>query len=186
VSLARTTMKTYKASRTFEAAIKRDCEWFQSNPAKANLRRKVIGRELPRNLRGLGITEVVIERAGPAKFVRTFFNAQGRPVFGGYDLYDHQIVSSAPDHPITVRHDGKTVQEVFVNRTDVALIDREWLKQHPGESEFKRLSTEDEIGPNLAPGTDIARFVAVTTVRQLVPGVRERIVSHIREFRKPE
>jgi hypothetical protein len=176
----------HKASRAFEAAIKRDCEWFQSNPGKTRLRRKVGSRELPRHLRGLGITEVVIERAGPAKFVRTFFNAQGRPVFGGYDLYDHQIVSSAPDHPITIRHDGKTVQEIFVNRTDVALSDRERLKQHPGESEFKRLSTEDEIRPNLAPGTDITRFVGVTTVRQLAPGVRERIVSHTREFRKPE
>jgi hypothetical protein len=179
-------MKTYKASRAFDAAIKRDCEWFQSNRAKTKLRRKVTSRELPRHLRGLGITEVVIERAGPAKFVRTFFNAQGRPVFGGYDLYDHQIVSSAPDHPITIRHDGKTVQEIFVNRTDVALSDRERLKQQPGESEFKRLSTEDEIRPNLAPSTDITRFVGVTTVRELAPGVRERIVSHTREFRKPE
>ena len=70
--------------------------------------------------------------------------------------------------------------------TDVALIDRERLKQHPGESEFKRLSTEDEIRSNLAPGTDITRFVGVTTVRELAPGVRERIISHTREFRKPE
>jgi hypothetical protein len=49
-----------KASRAFEAAVERDCTWFQSNPAKTRLRRKVTGEELPRTLRGLGIAEVVI------------------------------------------------------------------------------------------------------------------------------
>jgi hypothetical protein len=179
-------MKIDKASRAFDAEIKRDREWFQSNPSKSRLRRKVTGQELPRHLRRLGIAEVVIERAGPATFVRTFFDNQGRPVLSGYDVYDHQIVPSAPTYPITIRHNAKAVQEVFVNRTDIAMTDREWFKHHPGESEFKRLSTEDEMRPNLAPGTDITRFGGVTTVREVAPGVRQRIVSCTRESRKPE
>jgi hypothetical protein len=178
--------KPHKASRAFDAAIKRDREWFQSNPSKIKLRRKVTGQELPRHLRRLGIVEVVIERAGPATFVRTFLDGQGRPVLSGYDVYDHQIVPSAPTYPITIRHNAKAVQKVLVNRTDVAMTDGEWFKQHPGESEFKRLSTEDEMRHDLAPGSDITRFAGVTTVRQVAPGVRERIVSYTRESRKPQ
>jgi hypothetical protein len=53
-----------KASRAFEAALKRDCAWFQSNPAKTQLRRQVTGWELPRHLRGLGIAEVSLPLEG--------------------------------------------------------------------------------------------------------------------------
>jgi hypothetical protein len=91
-----------RASRAFEEAIKRDCAWFQSNPAKTRLRRKVACQELPRQLRGLGIAEVVIERAGPDRFVRTFFDDAGRPVFASMDLLKNTVVSGAPDHTITL------------------------------------------------------------------------------------
>jgi hypothetical protein len=40
-----------RGSRAFNAAIKRGCAWFRSNPAKTRVRRKVTGRELPRHLR---------------------------------------------------------------------------------------------------------------------------------------
>jgi hypothetical protein len=67
-------LKTHKASREFETAIKRDCAWFQPNPFKTRLRRKITHRELLRELRGLGIVEVVIEGAGPDRFIRTSFD----------------------------------------------------------------------------------------------------------------
>jgi hypothetical protein len=180
-------MKNKKASRGFDAAIKRDCAWFQSNPGEIRLRRNVTGGELPRNLRGRGIAEVAIERATPATFVRTYFDNQGRPLFSGYDAYHDQIVPLASTHPISIQHNGETIQELFVNRTDVAVTDREWFKQHPGASEFKRSSTIDEIRATLPPGADITRFAGTTTVRKVAPGIRERLVSvTTRDFRKPE
>ena len=89
-------MKTRKASRAFDAEIKRDCAWFRSNPAKTRLRRKVTGQELPRHLRRLGIVEVVIERAGPAKFVRTFFARDGWALASGIDELEDEAVPGAP------------------------------------------------------------------------------------------
>jgi hypothetical protein len=103
-----------KASRAFEEAIKRDCAWFHSNPAMASLRRKVAGPELPRQLRGLGIAEVVIERAGPDRFVRTFFDHAGRAVLGSMDLLKDTAVPGAWDH--TIRLSDRAVSVDRANR----------------------------------------------------------------------
>jgi hypothetical protein len=68
-----------RMSRAGEAAIEADKAWFRDHPDKTTLRRKVKPKELPRALRNQGIREVVIERAGPALFVRRFLDIDGRP-----------------------------------------------------------------------------------------------------------
>jgi hypothetical protein len=162
-------MKTQKASRAFDATIKRDCAWFQSNPAKTRLRRKVTGQELPRNLRGLGIAEVVIERAGPAHFVRTFLNANGRTVASGFDLYKDQVVPGAPDHTINLNPWGLAV----VDRVNATSADREYSRQNPDILEYERdaLPVElDEVQSSLGFRPRSGRV----RVLQLAPGIQVR------------
>jgi hypothetical protein len=163
-------MKTQKASRAFEAAIKRDCAWFQSNPARTRLRRKVTGRELPRSLRRLGIAEVVIERAGPAHFVRTFLNANGRTVASGFDQYMDQIVPGAPGHTITFSP-GPLAN---VDRADVTSADREYFEWNPESTEYERDALPVELEQaQVTLGYKPPRSGWVR-VQQLAPGVRVR------------
>ena len=170
-------MKTHSASRAFNQAIKRDNEWFRANPAARFRRRHVDGAELPRAMRGHGIRTVVIERAGPATFLRTYFDNQEKPLFSGCDFYDDQIGPSGPTYPISIRHDGGAIQEMIVNREDVALADRELFEQHPGEREFTRPSTEEEIRHAAGPYADPNQWCGVTTVKQIGPGFRTRRVE---------
>jgi hypothetical protein len=162
-------MKTVKTSRAFDAAIKRDCAWFQSNPAKTWLRRKVTSRELPRHLRRLGITDVIIERAGPAHFVRTFLDANGRTVASGIDEYKDQVVPGAPGHTITVTP-GPLVN---VDRADVTSADREYFERNPNHDEYER----DALPVELDQARSSRGFRPPSgriRVRQLAPGVRVR------------
>ena len=85
--MAETPPRISKASRQAEAAFASDNAWFRNNPEKARLRRKVKTGELPRRLRNMGATDVLIGRAGPSTFVRTWFDKQGRPVIGSFDSY---------------------------------------------------------------------------------------------------
>ena len=84
-----------KASRQAEAAFASDNAWFRDNPERSRLRRKIKPGELPRTLRKMGVAEVLIERASPSSFVRTFFDEQGRPVAAGFAPYDEEIVPGA-------------------------------------------------------------------------------------------
>jgi hypothetical protein len=162
-------MKTpHKASRAFEAAIKRDCAWFQSNPVKTRLRRKVTGRELMRHQRGLGITEVVIERAGPARFVRTFFNNAGRPVFASIDLLKNTVVRGAPDHTIVLSD-----RTISVDRADVTAADREYFERNPDCAEYERDALPVELEEARSPSGFGPRSGRVRVV-QLAPGFRIR------------
>jgi hypothetical protein len=169
-----------RASAAFDKAIERDNQWFAANPIARSRRRKVDPAELPRRMRGRGIKTVEIGRAGPSRFVRTFLNAEGRPVFSGIDFYDDPIVPLAPEHPISIERNGENgeIKKVFVNRDPVAVADREWFEQHPGASEVHRAATEDEL-QSLAPDADVDRFVGVTTVREISPGIRTRAVTYI-------
>jgi hypothetical protein len=133
-------MKMHRVPRAFKQAIERDNEWFRANPAARFRCRHVEGAELPRAMRGHGIRTVVIERAGPSEFLRTFYDTQGRQVFAGFDNYYEQIGPPGPSYPIGIKHDDcGAIQEMIVNREDVALADREWFEQHPGEPEWDAL-----------------------------------------------
>jgi hypothetical protein len=162
-------MKTHKASRAFEAAIKRDCEWFQSNQAKTRLRRKVRSRELPRHLRGLGITAVAIERAGPDRFVRTFFDHAGNPIAAGVDYLNDKVVPSAPGYTINVVPGG----EVVVDRADVTSPDREYFEKNHESAEYERGALPVELAQVESSSGSRPRSGRVR-VRQLAPGVRIR------------
>jgi hypothetical protein len=158
-----------KASRAFDAAIKRDCSWFRSNPAKTRLHRKVTGQELPRHLRGLGIAEVVIERAGPERFIRTFFDHSSRPVAAGIDDLTDKVVPGAPEHTTNVIPGGPVV----VDRADVTSADREYFEQNPDSTEYERDALPIELEQarfSLGMRTRSGRVC----VRQLAPGVRVR------------
>jgi hypothetical protein len=155
-----------KASRAFEEALKRDCAWFQSNPTKTRLRRKVARQELPRQFRRLGIAEVVIERAGPDRFVRTFFDHAGRLVLGSMDLLKNTVVSGAPDHTITLSDRG-----VSVDRADVTSADREYFERNPESTEYERDALPVELEQARLGFTP---RVGRVLVRQLAPGVRVR------------
>src|SRR5258708_7849235 len=96
-----------------EAAIERDKTWFRDNPDKARRRRRVRWRELPASLRDLDIAEVVIERAGPRHFIRTFLDPRGRPVASGGDIYHTPVVPEAPEGTISMSQRG----ECFVGKT---------------------------------------------------------------------
>jgi hypothetical protein len=162
-------MKTRKASRAFDAEIKRDCAWFRSNPAKTRLRRKVTGQELPRHLRRLGIVEVVIERAGPAKFVRTFFARDGWALASGIDELEDEAVPGAPGHTISVIPGGQAV----VDRADVTSADREYFEQNPDSDEYEREALPIELdqagsSPKFGPRSGRVR------VRRLAKGLRVR------------
>ena len=162
-------MKTCKASLTFKEAIQGDCEWFQSNPLKTRLRRKVTGQELPRQLRGLGIEEVVIERAGPACFVRTFFSRHGRAVASGIDELDNEVVPGAPGHTIGVIPGGQAA----VDRADVTSADREYFQQNPDSSEYERDALPVELDQARC-SLEFRPQRGRVRVRQLAKGVRVR------------
>ena len=162
-------MKARKASRAFDAEIKRDCAWFRSNPVKTRLRRKVTGQELPRHLRGLGIEEVVIERAGPACFVRTFFSRYGRAVASGIEELDNEVVPGAPGHTIGIIPGG----QVVVDRADVASADREYFQQNPDSSEYERDALPVELDQARC-SLEFRPQRGRVRVRQLAKGVRVR------------
>jgi hypothetical protein len=157
-----------KASRAFEEAIKRDCAWFQSNPAKTMLRRKVAGPELPRQLRGLGIAEVVIERAGPDRLVRTFFDQAGRAALGSMDLLKDTVVPGAQDHTIILSD-----RAVSVDRANVTSADREYFERNPESTEYERDALPSELEQAQSSLGFTPRGGRVL-VRQLAPGVRVR------------
>jgi hypothetical protein len=85
--MAENTPRVHKASREAQAAFASDNAWFRDNPERSRLRRKIKPGELPRRLRNMGAAEVLIERAGPFTFVRTWFDKQGRPVVRSFDSY---------------------------------------------------------------------------------------------------
>jgi hypothetical protein len=130
-----------KASRNAQAAFASDNAWFRNNPEKARLRREIMPGELPRRLRNMGITEVLIERAGPSQFVRTWLDKRGRPVASSFDSYDEEIVPGATPGAISIRQDGFC----FVDNAGVSAIDREWFRMHPGEQLYTRPMLPAEI-----------------------------------------
>jgi hypothetical protein len=158
-----------KASRAFDAAIKRDRAWFKLNPAKTRLRRKVTGQELPRHLRGLGIAEVVVERAAPKRFIRTFFDHSGRPVVAGIDDFKDKVVPGAPEHTINVIPDGLVV----VDRADVTAADREYFEQNPDSTEYERDALPVELEQSRS-SLGVQPRSGRVRVRQLAPSVRVR------------
>jgi hypothetical protein len=163
-----------KASRAFVAAIRRDCDWFRSNPIKTRLRRKVTGDELPRGLRGLGIVEVVIERAGPQQFARTFFDHAGRAVASGIESMKDAIVPDAPGHTIVITPGG----QADVDRADVASIDREYFEQNPRSTEYERDASAVEL-EQARSSSGYRLLSARIRVVQIAPGVRVRELTGI-------
>jgi hypothetical protein len=159
----------YKAFGAFEAAIKRDCAWFKSNPIKTRLRRKVRSRELPRHLRRIGITEVVIERAAPCRFVRTFFDHAGRTVATGIDELNKEVVPSAPRHTINVPQYGP----VSVDRADSTSADREYFEKNPDIGEYERDALPVELA-QVEFSSGLRPLRGRVQVRQLAPEVRIR------------
>jgi len=139
-----------KASRWAKAAFASDNAWFRDDPERSRLRRKIKPGELPRRLRKMGVAEVLIERASPYSFVRTFFGKQGRPVANGFDSYDEEIVPGATARAISIRQDGVC----FAGNADVSAIDREWFRAHPGEQSYTRPMLPSEIVTvSTPPGT---------------------------------
>jgi hypothetical protein len=117
-----------KASRCAQAAFASDNAWFRDNPERSRLRRKIKPGELPRRLRKLGIAEVLIERASPSTFVRTWLDVNGRPILSGADFYNEEIVPGAVARAISIRQDGLCISD----NADISAIDREWFRAHPG------------------------------------------------------
>jgi hypothetical protein len=140
------------------------------------LRRKVTGQELARNLRGLGITEVVIERACPDRFIRTFYDYAGRPVAAGIDFLNERVVPNAPNHTISQIPSG----EVIVDRADVTSPDREYFEQNPDSAEYERDALPVELNQALSPPGFKPRNGRVR-VQQLTPGFRIRELLWIAE-----
>ncbi len=124
-----------------EAAIERDKAWFRDNPDKARRRRRVRWRELPASLRDLDIAEVVIERAGPRHFIRTFLDPRGRPVASGGDIYHTPVVPEAPEGTISMSQRG----ECFVGKTGYSAADREYFARHPDGTSYTRPITPEEM-----------------------------------------
>jgi hypothetical protein len=141
--------------------------WFQSNPLKTRLRRNEAGNELPRDLRGLGIVEVLIERAGSKRFIRTFFDHTGRPVAAALDHFKHTVVQGAPEHTIH----GIPGGPVAVDRADTTSIDREYFEQNPDSNEYERDALPIELEQAQASLGFRPRSGRVR-VTQLVPGFR--------------
>jgi hypothetical protein len=123
------------------------------------------GNELPRHLRGLGIVEVVIERAAPHRFIRTLLNREGQPVATGIDELNSAIVPGAPRHAINVSHRGPVV----VDRADTTSVDREYFEKNPDSTEYERDALPVELASS--PGRPRSGRVLV---RQIVPGFRIR------------
>jgi hypothetical protein len=133
------------------------------------LRRKVTGRELPRRLRRLGIAEVVIERAGQDRFIRTFFDHAGRPMAAGTDDFKNKVMPGAPEHTIVLTPGGPAV----VDSADATRVDREYFEQNPNSVEYERdvLPVElDEARSSLG----FRPWSGRVRVRQLVPCVRRK------------
>jgi len=127
-----------------EAALERDKAWFRANPKRTRLTRPVHRDELPDGLRLFGIVEVRIERAGPSRFVRTFFNSGGRPVFAGIDMHNEPVVPDAPHNAITL-HLGEGMIRSIVVDAGTAARDRQYFQDHPGQSSYTRLMTTEEL-----------------------------------------
>ena len=72
-----------KASRWAQAAFASDNAWFRDNRERFRLRRKIKPGELPRRLRKRGVAEVLIKRASPSTFVRTWLDVNGRTMGSG-------------------------------------------------------------------------------------------------------
>jgi hypothetical protein len=166
--------QTRKASRAFEAAIAGDNAWFAANPDKTSRRRRVYRAELPRQFRNLGIREVVIERIGPAEFIRRWLDIDGRTVMSGSDHYDDLVVPGAPQKAarLVLRPDGSAGPPIGAGPRGPE-SDREYFKQHPGATEFTRPATAAEMAAqDVPPGGEWIE--AVVTVAQVMPGVRLR------------
>jgi hypothetical protein len=95
----------------------------------------------------MGVAEVLIERASPHSFVRTFFDKQGRTVANSFDSYNEEIVPGATARTISVRQDGVC----FIDYADVSAIDREWFRAHPGEQSYTRPMLPSEIVTVITP-----------------------------------
>lgn len=147
---------THAASGAFEIdpkkhpaiveALDRDTAWFRGNPTKTRLRRRAEEHELMPNMRGMGIVEVVIERAGPSLFLQSYFNAQGQRVFMRVVAAGKEIVPSAPTHGIETLYDPiKGTRQLAVDRADAFGVDRDWFEQHPGCDEYERAPLTSEL-----------------------------------------
>jgi hypothetical protein len=142
--------RVHKASRQARAAFASDNAWFRDNPERSRLRRKIKPGELPRRLRKRGVAEVLIERASPSTFVRTWLDVNGRTIGSGADFYNEEIVPGAVARAISVRQDGLCMAD----HADIGAIDREWFRAHPGEQSYTRPMLPSEIVTvSTPPGT---------------------------------
>jgi hypothetical protein len=123
--------------------------------------------ELPRHLRGLGIIEVVIERASPSVLVRSFISATGRVVASGLDAFNDAVVPNAPGRTINVDRNGRAT----VDYADITASDREYFAKHPDQTEFWRSPLASELeAVDPAP----SGFLWLTRVSRLTSNARHR------------
>jgi hypothetical protein len=158
-----------------KAAIERDKAWFRANPHKTRRQRRVRRRELPPSLRKFDIASVLIERAGPAHFVRTWFNSRGRPVVSGFDEYDDPVVPDAPDRTMSFLPQGNSVRCVVDAGT--AGGDREWFEQHPDKTvRVRPMTAEEAVEVETPPGFVVTEGTA--TVTKIADGRRSRQLDY--------
>jgi hypothetical protein len=181
--------KAEKATKAFARAIERDNAWFRDHPSVRVRRRDIDGAELPRRMRGRGIKSVIIERAGPSTFIRTFLDAQGQPIFSGIDMYEDQVVPSAPSHPVSIKpsDDGKTVSGISVNRDAALALDLHHFESTPNGTQYQRPASRLEVREALhpPPNANIADWGGTVTVSQVAPGVCTRSVELFRVVKSP-
>src|SRR5262249_20686608 len=156
-----------KASRAFERAVEHDRAWFRANPSQTRYRRRIRCGELPRHLRGLGIIEVVIERASPSVLVRSFIAAAGRVVASGLDDFNDAVAPNAPGRTINIDWNNHAT----VDYADITASDREYFAKHPDETEFWRSPLASELeAVEPAP----SGFLWLTRVSRLTSNARQR------------
>jgi hypothetical protein len=161
--------KPVKASAAFKAAEANDLAWFNSHPDKTRRQRRVYRTELPRQLRGHGVVSVLIERAGNAQFVRTFLDAKGVAVASGFDF---TTGAQSDGGTIAVSSIGRC----SVVRTDYATKDREYFRQHPEATAYRRPITPEEIiQVDCPPGHEVTGGTVLVT--KLNDGMRTRQIE---------
>jgi hypothetical protein len=127
------------------------------------------GQRVAAALARTGIVDVVIERAAPHRFIRTFLNREGQPVATGIDELNSAVVPGAPRHAINVPHCGPVV----VARADTTSIDREYFEKNTDSAEYERDALPVELNQARLPA-GFRPTSGRARVFQLAPGFRIR------------
>jgi hypothetical protein len=145
----------------------RDRAFFRDNPAKRKVRRTVVRRDLPPELRGFKITSYEIERSGPTYFIRRFLNCRNVPAFSGTDHYVDKLPTE------TLNSENGEVVNIPIVEDDYMDGDRAFFDDHPGVDERRRPMTASERADILKfQGHDVLQ--GATHVVQIAPGIRIR------------